>query len=350
MSDTKMKILHKIFLLTSTMVVLYGVTLTVTYDGYVDFSTLAYFSIISNLLVAVAFIVRFAIYNKASVFRQYLLSSALLSISITGLVYNFVLVPFGGAAIVFSDFGNFVIHLLAIVLSLVNHFCFEEKSKFTLKHILVGTLLPIIYWVFFVSFGDAIGFYPYFFLNPLQIGWFMVFVWLGVMLIGFVLLAFSLTLISKHSRLAATVAIVFCLLLSTSFVSCTTADVPSSIEVNDHGIPEEGLRFATGVSLYVNLEGNYLVIQTHEDEDILIKVLLSSHSVYMHPIYEFDQSNAHLSITDEQRGRRRVGKNSSDPSGTVTIFVPQNLAADEIFSYLDISAGYVHNFTAIVLD
>jgi len=353
MPDTKLKIFHKIFLFASVIVILYGVFSTVTYDGFVDFSTLMYFSIISNLLMAVAFIARLVLCNKKSVIAQYLLSSALFSVLITVLVYNFVLVPFGSAAIFFSDIGNFIIHFLVIVLALVNHFCFEEKNESTFRHILVGMFLPIAYWLFFIGFGDAIGFYPYFFMNPLQIGWFMTFIWFGITVIGFALLALCLSLISKYGRRSTTIAIAFCLLLSSSFifVSCTIpTGTPTRNEANDLGIPEEGLRFAAGISLNINLEGNSVEIRTHKYDDILITAFLSSHAVYMHPIYVFDESNFHLIIMDEERGRSRIGKNSSNPYGAVNIFVPEGLSADEIFNSLDIQAGYINNTTSIEID
>jgi len=353
MSDTKTKIFHKIFLFASAIVILYGVFITVTYGGFVDFLSLMYFSIISNLLMAVAFIARLVLYNKKSVIAQYLLSSALFSVSITVLTYNFVLVPFGSAATIFSDIGNFIIHFLVVILALVNHFCLEEKSEFTFRHILVGMFLPIVYWLFFVSFGGAIGFHPYFFVNPQLLSWITTFAWFGMMLIGFVLLALCLFLIGKYGRRSQAVAMTFCLLLSSSFifVSCTIpADTPTSIETNDLGIPEEGLRFTAGISLSINLEGNSVEIRTHEHDDILITASLSSHAVYKHPIYVFDENYSHLIITDEERGRPRIGKNSSNPHGTVNIFVPESLSADEVFSFLGISAGYIRNTTFIVID
>ena len=128
---------------------------------------------------------------------RYLFISALVAISVMGLVYSFVLVPFGGAPIVFSGYANFVTHLLSMLLALINYFAFEPKGAFTWKHMLGGMVFPIAYWLLFVSIGGIIDFYPYFFMNPTRIGWPMTFLWFALMLGIFALLGWALVLFDK---------------------------------------------------------------------------------------------------------------------------------------------------------
>jgi len=163
---------------------------------------LKFFTIQSNLLVVISFVQSFAVYNRKCVFRPYLAVSALVSITVTGLVYNFVLVPFGGAPMIFSDYANFVTHLLSMILALVNYFVFERKGNLTYRHMLAGMIFPIVYWIVFMSIGGAIDFHPYFFMNPAYIGWPMTFVWFGIIAVVFALLGFSLVLFDKRKRVA----------------------------------------------------------------------------------------------------------------------------------------------------
>ena len=192
--------IHKLFLLASTVAVLIGVVFVTTWSGRFSFVSLKFFTIQSNILVLACFIHRLTMYNRKSVLRNYLLISSLMAISITGLVYNFVLVPIVGAPIVFSDYGNFATHLLSMLLILVNYFVFEEKGVFGYKHMLVGMAFPALYWVVFISIGGIIDFHPYFFMNPGLIGWPMTFVWFGILLLVFALIGFGIVAFDKRGK------------------------------------------------------------------------------------------------------------------------------------------------------
>jgi heme/copper-type cytochrome/quinol oxidase subunit 4 len=49
----------------------------------------------------------------------------------------------------------------------------------------------------FVAIGERINFFPYFFMNPNEVGWAMVFVWFGMLLAVFVGLGFLLLLFDR---------------------------------------------------------------------------------------------------------------------------------------------------------
>ena len=192
--------LHKLFLSACAVAVLVGVVSVTTWGGRFSFVSLKFFTIQSNILVLACFIHRLVIYNGKSALRSYLSMSSLMAISITGLVYNFVLVPFAGAPMVFSDYGNFATHLLSMILILVNYFVFEEKGMFGYRHMLAGMVFPALYWVVFISIGGIIDFHPYFFMNPGLIGWPMTFVWFGILLAVFALIGFGLVVFDKKAK------------------------------------------------------------------------------------------------------------------------------------------------------
>jgi hypothetical protein len=189
--------LHKVYLLLSMLVVGYAIITGLFPDGSIRFDQLRTFTYLSNILLMMGFLFMLTLYNSKGKLRHYVSASVLVAITVTGLVYNFVLVPFANATMVYIGLVNFVTHGLATVLALINYFVFEKKGSYGYKHILVAMIFPAVYWVVFVSIGGFINFYPYFFMNPEQIGWFMVIVWFGILLSVFAILGLLLVLYDK---------------------------------------------------------------------------------------------------------------------------------------------------------
>jgi len=147
------------------------------------------------------YVVIIALYNKSHTLRHYISISVLVAISVTGLIYNFVLVPIVDAPPVNIGFVNFALHALSMVLALVNYFVFEQKGNYRRMHVIVAMAFPAIYWLVFVSIGGRIDYYPYFFMNPMEIGWLMVFIWLVILLGSFAVLGALLVWFdTRHSR------------------------------------------------------------------------------------------------------------------------------------------------------
>ena len=185
---------HQLFLLFSAGLILYGIILGligrgqihllpgIAGSGSIHFRALKTFTYQSNLLLVAGFLAMSLMNeNKA---RHYISVSVMLAATVTGLVYNFLLVPFAQAPMFFSNYVNFSTHVLATLLALANYFIFEKKGFLTWRHVLAGTVFPAAYWAVFVTIGERIDFFPYFFMNHTYIGWPMVFLWL-VMLFGF---------------------------------------------------------------------------------------------------------------------------------------------------------------------
>lgn len=186
------KTIQSLYLLIAAIVVGYGTYLGLTQEGYLDLASLKYFTNQSNLLMALGYLFMIALLFKRSSAKDavadYVSTTILLAISVTGIVYNLVLVPFAGNEIFFSDYINFSTHFLSSILALGYYFFLQEKGRLSFKHVFVAMAYPILYWLVFVIFGSAINFYPYFFMNPVETGWPMVFVWFVILLAVFVVL------------------------------------------------------------------------------------------------------------------------------------------------------------------
>jgi hypothetical protein len=192
------KNIHSAYLLISAFVILHGTFLLMSAGGTFSVYALRMYTPLSNYLVAFSFIALFILYNHKGKVRSYISASAIVSITVTGLVYNLILVPaIPEAEMILSDYPNFVTHFFSMVLALFNYFFFEKKGEFSYKHILAGMAFPFIYWVVFISIGGMIDFFPYFFMNPTQIGWGMTFIWFGIILTVIAVLGFLLVRFDK---------------------------------------------------------------------------------------------------------------------------------------------------------
>jgi len=198
---------HKLYLLISAGLIMSGIIMGLIGRGQIHllldmadsaplhFRALKTFTYQSNILLVIGFLVMLVLHKNTA--RHYISVAIMLATGLTGLVYNFLLVPFAQAPMPFFNFENFSTHVLAMVLPLLNYLVFEDKGLLNRRHILVGMIFPIIYWAVFVTIGERIDFVPYFFMNPGSVGWAMVFVWFGGLLAVFSGLGFLLVLYDK---------------------------------------------------------------------------------------------------------------------------------------------------------
>ena len=199
--------LRKPYLLLSAALVLFGITLGITGSGQIHllpgiatgsrfyFRALYTFTYQSNLLLVLGFLVMAVLKSRKA--GLYISVAVMLATSVTGLVYNLLLVPFAGAPMFFSSYVNFSTHILAMALALVNYFAFECKGFLNYRHILAAMIFPAVYWIVFVNIGERIDFFPYFFMNHTEIGWAMVLLWLVGLLVALVGLGLLIVLYDK---------------------------------------------------------------------------------------------------------------------------------------------------------
>ena len=188
--------IHKLFLLISAIVILHGTILAMSWQGHFDFVAFRYYTALSNLFVVIGFFIMLIFYDKMGKYRSCLSVSALIGIMVTGLVYNLVLIP-NVEYVSLATYSNFITYLVSPILALINHFIFEKKGELTIKHIWVGMIFPLAYWIATVFVGGLFDFAPYFFMSPAYIGWVMTFVWLVIIIAVIAVLGFSLVGIDK---------------------------------------------------------------------------------------------------------------------------------------------------------
>jgi hypothetical protein len=188
--------IHKAFLLISAAVVLHATILAMSWQGHFDPIAFRYYTALSNFLVVIGFFAMFVLYNKMGKFRSYLSISVIIGITITGLVYNLVLIP-SVEYITLSTYANFITYLVSPILALINYFVFEKKGELTIKHIWAGMVFPVTYWIITVFVGGLFDFAPYFFMNPAEIGWAMTFIWLAIIVVVIAMLGFVLVAVDR---------------------------------------------------------------------------------------------------------------------------------------------------------
>lgn len=160
-----------------------GVVLSLFYaerDGYSHWSKrLLYFTGLSNIWIGICvLIILIAPFIKAlnTDFAKdmlYVLRYIFtVSITVTGIVYCFILAPFAEEG-EFNPWtlSNVLTHVVAPLLTLVDFFIDEYKLRLTKEHIAFTAIPPLMYFVFSsilnllgVDFGRGDD-YPYFFLN-----------------------------------------------------------------------------------------------------------------------------------------------------------------------------------------
>ena len=146
--------------------------------GRLDLSVLNYFTLMSNVLCAVYFLLSaiWLLIRKRSIFPA-MKGALLLCISVTGLVYHFMLAGrFEMQGTLF--WSNTLLHYIVPLLTVLDWLLFDEKGRYTKRDPLKWTLFPAAYFLYVnirVKMGGILGpygnRYPYFFMDPDLLGW-----------------------------------------------------------------------------------------------------------------------------------------------------------------------------------
>ena len=175
------------------------------------FGCLIYYTFLSNLLcfgVILAVTVSTARYIKSgelygynTVCPRFKFHSTII-ILVTFIVYNFILVDnmFGAG---WNNLGNITKHIVCPLMVFIDFLLFDEHRKLNLIDCLGCTVLPLIYVAVILVRAELLpdGYsgtlYPYFFLDAEKLGYGGVAVWVAVLLIAFVFIAFLLYLYDR---------------------------------------------------------------------------------------------------------------------------------------------------------
>lgn len=148
----------------------------------------SFFTILTNLLVAIYFSLQFlGSGNKGVLFRSGALTAITVYITVVGLVYQIALRhiwnPTGMQMIV-----DELLHTIIPVIAILFWLKYEEKEKLQWNKIPGYLLYPLIYLIYILMRGTFSGFYPYPFIDVLQLGWSAVIVNILLLILVFLIL------------------------------------------------------------------------------------------------------------------------------------------------------------------
>jgi hypothetical protein len=106
-----------------------------------------------------------------------------LYITVTFLVFAILLQGAG-----YFSYESLVLHYIVPIGFILDWFLTEWENKYEWKYLLVWILYPIIYLVYTMIAGAQSGFYPYFFLDVVKLGWSVFLMWVALLVAIFVLL------------------------------------------------------------------------------------------------------------------------------------------------------------------
>ena len=145
------------------------IDITIEGDGLFEaiWSQSRYFTNLMMFAVGIYF-ARLFVINRLG--GQGLSAALTVWIVLVGVVYHALLAathhPEGGDVVV-----NLFQHTIIPIAALLFWIAFAPKSELTFKHPLIWLVCPIGYVAFVLIRGGFDGTYPYFFLNPAEIGW-----------------------------------------------------------------------------------------------------------------------------------------------------------------------------------
>ncbi|EKV56207.1 hypothetical protein A966_12641 [Brachyspira hampsonii 30446] len=143
------------------------------YDNFkLDIETAYYFTYQSNILVIVYFILDiFNIINKKETFYPRLKGAVTMSITVTFLVYHFLLSPTADKYIGFAYIRNVIVHYIVPIMTIFDYIIFDKKGIYKIIDPILWLIIPLLYFMFVLvrarvgsPFSDG-SYYPYFFVD-----------------------------------------------------------------------------------------------------------------------------------------------------------------------------------------
>jgi hypothetical protein len=174
-------------------------------ERFFDWTT--YFTILSNVVVAVVMtvlVVRPALFtrqDKVGTLWRTLRLDSLLMIVVTGVVYNLLLA--GGAKTGWDALNNTMLHWVVPLLTPIVWILAGPRGLIRLRTIALSLVLPLLWATYALVRGQAVGAYPYSFLDVSANGLASVITFVAAILVVAVILAFVLWAIDIGLRWTA---------------------------------------------------------------------------------------------------------------------------------------------------
>ena len=96
-----------------------------------------------------------------------------------------------------SDMSNLFTHVVCPVMFILDTLLFDEHKRIGYLDPFLSCVLPLIYVLITVPLGTKTGRYPYFFLDLGELGWGGLLMWVGILLVLFVILGYILFIYDK---------------------------------------------------------------------------------------------------------------------------------------------------------
>jgi hypothetical protein len=160
---------YKIFQVTVSSLAIVSLLINIFWEnGFtINFNVMSYFTLQSNLAVAVVLLLAFFQGNSQKRWLIMLTHGSSIWILVTGVVYHFLLSDTHQPEGIFIA-TNIIMHYLVPASMIINWIVFCKKGL--LKHSFNGIWVgyPIVYSIISLIRGTIDGFYPYWFLNPVK--------------------------------------------------------------------------------------------------------------------------------------------------------------------------------------
>lgn len=162
-------------------------------DGPINLGQLVYFTLLSNLLAALYFLVdAIAVARTGNDWNPQLKGAATMSLIVTGLIYNLILantsfsMDVGDAGTTMeaamnstfiSALGNTLLHKVSPLMIVLDWILFDPKGRFTKTSPFLWVLVADVYFIFatvrgfMLPLGTENGRFPYFFIDWDILGW-----------------------------------------------------------------------------------------------------------------------------------------------------------------------------------
>jgi hypothetical protein len=164
---------NKIFKIIIILAAMLGIILH-TLESKTPMKSFTYFTLQSNILVVIIYLL-VMVKGFKSRFITIVFNQAVISIILTGLVFNLLLRPtLGGINYQLDSLSDILIHSLVPALVLIDRFVFSDVLLLKIYEPLYFLAFPFVYWLFSLFYvilgGNFNGEnyqsdYPYFFLN-----------------------------------------------------------------------------------------------------------------------------------------------------------------------------------------
>jgi len=143
---------------------------------------LSYFTIWSNILVAITTTMIYRNMNRSSQRLKVLRLSSLMMISVTMLVYILILAPDANPQS-WNIYTDLLLHYITPPVTILVWLFFGPRKWISWKIIFSSLLIPITYILYTFARGAVIGKYPYGFINVVELGYVGAIVGTGVVLV-----------------------------------------------------------------------------------------------------------------------------------------------------------------------